>query len=132
MKRLLFLFFLCLSCGYIQAQICRLGFTERFRYTTVGGGLVNGFKPGLIISACVQDKPGLGGQEVNWHVKILYHNYKVVRFIKYIKLTCGNVISKKVTLYNVKQDQSLSGSTFSGDADLGDDIFKEDCANPNR
>jgi len=132
MKGFVTLVILCLSVDYVSGQTCPKGFTEQYGYNTVGGGTVHDFKPSLIIRACVQDKPGLAGEQVFWNVKGLLHSYKTVRFIKHIKLTCGNVIDKRVVLYDLKKDGSVGGGAFSGDIDLSDNIFKEDCANSKR
>lgn len=132
MKSLVIFFALCLSIGYTNGQSCPKGFTEQYSYNTIGGGTVNDFKPSLVIRACIQDKSGSAGEQVFWNVKGFYHSYKTVRFIKHIKLTCGHVIDKKVVLYNLKRDESVGGGSFSGDIDLSDNIFKEDCANAKR
>jgi len=132
MKGFVMLATLYLSISYVNGQTCPKGFTEQYGYNTVGGGVVQDFKPSLIIRACVQDKSGSAGEQVFWNVKGLLHSYKTVRFIKHIKLTCGNVIDKKVVLYDLKKDESVGGGSFSGDIDLSDNIFKEDCANAKR
>lgn len=108
------------------------GFSEQLNYATVSGGPVNDFKPALIIKAVVEKKPGSAGQQVWWHVKVLDHNYKKITFIKHINLTCGTTIDKRVIIHDVKNGESIYGGSVSGDFDLSDNIFKEDCDRPNR
>lgn len=124
------IFFIFSKAAY--SQTVPKGFSEQLNYTTLGGGPASDFKPALIIKAVIQIKPGAAGQQVYWSVKALHHDYKKINFIKHINLTCGTTVSKKVTLYDVKNGQLVTGASFSGDYDLSDNIFKEDCDRPNR
>ncbi|RFS19579.1 hypothetical protein DVR12_23405 [Chitinophaga silvatica] len=116
---------------FVNAQAPK-GFTEKYSTTLSGGGTAFNYEPAMNVWAYVEDQPGITGQQVFWHVKTFFHHYSVIRFVKHIKLTCGNVITRNVRLYDLKDGQTISGATFSGDGDLVDGIFKEDCANKNR
>ncbi len=118
-----------LICFIVEAQ-CLKGFSEQYNYTSTAFGTASDYKPGLQIIGCVENKPGLQGQQIFWSVLPLVRNYKVVRFTKVIELTCGNILRKEVFLYDLKKNNLVEGRSFSGDILLSDNIFKEDCNNP--
>ncbi|MBN8783407.1 MAG: hypothetical protein J0G98_10095 [Terrimonas ferruginea] len=117
-----------LICFGLRAQ-CVKGFSEQYNYTSTAFGTANDYKPGLQIIGCVENKPGLQGQQIFWSVLPLVRDYKVVRFTKVIELTCGNTIRKEVFLYDLKKNNWVVGRSFNGDILLSDNIFKEECNN---
>ncbi|PUZ21295.1 hypothetical protein DCC81_25130 [Chitinophaga parva] len=116
--------------GFASRAQCPDGFTEKLSYNTSGGGTAYNYTPSLNIRACVENKPGLQGQQIFWRVKGYFRNYKYVRVTKIIKLTCGATIKKEVTLYGLKENEIRTGGSFAGDIDLSDNIFKETCNDP--
>ena len=109
------------------AQDCPKDFIEELSYNTAAGGTVNSFQPALEIHACKQNYRGSTGQNIFWSVKGLFFHYKKVQFTKKYVLTCGNIITKRVVLFDLKVGDRRTGSTFSGDMDLADGFFKTDC-----
>jgi hypothetical protein len=86
---------------------------------------------GVTITACIHD-PGLGFQSVSWGVENQSGTRVNVSFVKVYRLTCGNEITKNANLIGIKPGQFVGGGNFSGDLDLNDAFFKEDCAAARR
>ena len=126
-SKLLILITLLFTTVNIIAQDCPKDFIEELSYNTAAGGTVNSFQPALEIHACKQNYRGSTGQNVWWSVKGLFFHYKKVQFTKKYVLTCGNTITKRVVLFDLKVGDRRTGSTFGGDLDLADGFFKSEC-----
>ena len=78
------------------------------------------------ICACVH-KPGLASQAVSWGVTNSSNDTLEIEFTKKYELKNGRTIRKNAHLYGVKAGKTVTGGNFSGDMDLNDSFFKEDC-----
>jgi hypothetical protein len=82
---------------------------------------------GVRLFACIHD-PGLGFQSVSWGVENQTSEELSLTFVKVYTLTCGKEVRKTAHLTGIKSHGFVGGGNFSGDPDLNDAFFKEDCA----
>jgi len=85
----------------------------------------------ICIGVCYDKEARLGSQSFRWGVRNKTGNKLEIKFTKQYILQCTKVVEKKVHIF-VEPNELLKGENFSGDLDLQDAFFKEDCEGKNK
>jgi len=85
----------------------------------------------ICIGVCYDREAQLGFQAFRWGVRNKTGDKLEIKFTKLYILECAKVVERKAHIF-VKPNELLVGENFSGDLDLQDAFFKEDCEGKNK